>query len=105
MAFALRDIGVDSVPINFFTPIKGTPLSSRELLDPMEALKIISIYRLISPYSEIRVCGGRPSTLRDLNSFIFMAGADGLLLGNYLTTTGRNPDDDLRMIKDMGFEI
>ena len=68
----------------------------------MEALKIISIYRLILPESEIRICGGRPNTLRDLNSYIFMAGADGLLIGNYLTTSGRNPEDDLQMIKDTG---
>ena len=105
MAFALKEIGVDSVPINFFTPVTGTPLGNKELLDPLEALKIIAIYRLILPKSEIRVCGGRSLTLRDLNSFIFNAGADGLLLGNYLTTTGRMPEDDLQMIKDMGLAI
>jgi biotin synthase len=105
MAFALKDIGVDSVPINFFTPVKGTPLGDREMLSPLEALKIIAIYRLILPEREIRVCGGRPVTLRDLNSHIFMAGADGLLLGNYLTTKGRDPREDLQMIHDMGLEI
>jgi biotin synthase len=105
MAFALREVGVDSVPINFFTPIKGTPFENRELLDPLEALKIIAIYRLILPGPEIRVCGGRSQTLRDMNSFIFSAGADGLLLGNYLTTSGRRPEDDLRMIRDMGLEL
>jgi len=105
MAFALKEIGVDSVPINFLTPIRGTPLGDRELLNPMDALKIIAIYRLILPECEIRICGGRPNTLRDLNSYIFMAGADGLLIGNYLTTPGRNPEDDLQMIKNMGVEI
>ncbi|NOZ67928.1 MAG: biotin synthase BioB [Deferribacteres bacterium] len=105
MAFALRDIGVDSVPINFFTPIDGTSLAGRALLEPLEALKIIAIYRLILPESEIRICGGRPATLRDLNSQIFLAGADGLLLGDYLTTKGRRPEDDLQMIRDMGLEI
>ncbi len=105
MAFALREIGVDSVPINFFTPISGTSLGGRALLEPLEALRIIAIYRLILPECEIRVCGGRPTTLRDLNSQIFLAGADGLLLGNYLTTEGRRPEDDLQMIKDMGLEI
>ncbi|MEK7823087.1 MAG: biotin synthase BioB [Nitrospirota bacterium] len=102
MAFALKHLRVNSVPINFITPVYGTPLGDTELLNPMEALKIISIYRLILPESEIRICGGRPNTLRDLNSYIFMAGADGLLIGNYLTTSGRNPEDDLQMIKDMG---
>ncbi len=105
MALALKEIGVDSVPINFFTPVKGTPLGKSALLDPLEALKIIAIYRLILPKSETRVCGGRSLTLRDLNSFIFNAGADGLLLGNYLTTTGRRPEEDLQMIKDMGLVI
>lgn len=104
MAFALKEIEVDSVPINFLAPVSGTPLGAKELLSPMEALKIIAIYRLILPECEIRVCGGRHSTLKDKNSQIFMAGADGLLIGNYLTTPGREPDDDLRMIKDLGFE-
>jgi biotin synthase len=105
MAFALKDLGVDSVPINFLTPIYGTPLEGRELLNPLEALKIIAIYRLILPECEIRICGGRPNTLKDLNSYIFMAGADGLLIGNYLTTPGRNQEDDLQMIKDLGLEV
>ncbi|RJQ45405.1 MAG: biotin synthase BioB [Nitrospiraceae bacterium] len=104
MAFALKDIGVDSVPINFFTPVAGTPMANREALRPLEALKIIALYRLILPDREIRVCGGRPSTLRELNSYVFFAGADGLLVGNYLTTQGRNPQDDLQMIRDMEME-
>jgi len=105
MAVALKGLGVDSIPINFLTPIKGTPFGDRDLLSPLEALKIIAIYRLILPQCEIRVCGGRPSTLRELHPYIFLAGADGLLLGNYLTTAGRNPQDDLQMIKDLGLEL
>jgi len=105
MAFALKELGVDSVPINFFTPVTGTPLEGRETLHPLEALKIIAIYRLVLPDRQIRVCGGRPATLMDLNSYIFFAGADGLLAGNYLTTQGRRIGDDLQMIKDLGLEI
>jgi biotin synthase len=105
MAFTLRDLNVDSIPINFLTPIRGTPMESRDLLNPIEALKIISIYRLILPDREIRICGGRPNTLRDLNSFIFLAGADGLLIGNYLTTAGRDPEKDLQLISDLGLQI
>jgi biotin synthase len=104
MAIALRGLGVDSVPVNFLTPIKGTPLGDKELLSPVEALKIISVYRLILPRAEIRVCGGRQLTLRELNSMIYYAGADGLLIGNYLTTTGRNPVDDLQLIRDLGLD-
>jgi biotin synthase len=105
MAFALKDIRPDSVPVNFLTPVKGTPMGGRELLDPMEALKIIAVYRLILPESELRVCGGRQGALGDRMSLIFKAGADGLLIGNYLTTPGRNPVDDLQMIKDQGLVI
>ncbi len=105
MAFALKEIGVDSVPVNFLTPVSGTPLGHQGLLNPLDALKIIAVFRLILPGNEIRVCGGRPATLRDLNSQIFIAGANGLLTGGYLTTQGRSPEDDLQMIKDMGLEI
>lgn len=105
MAFALKGIGVDSVPINFFTPVHGTPLGQRDMMNPLEALKVIAIYRLILPRCEIRVCGGRQMTLRELHPYIFLAGADGFLLGNYLTTAGRSPEDDLQMIKDMGLEL
>ncbi|HDK81217.1 MAG TPA: biotin synthase BioB, partial [Nitrospirae bacterium] len=70
MAFALKDIGVDSVPVNFLSPVPGTPLGGRQHLSPIEALKIIAVYRLILPACEVRVCGGRHSTLRDLVSHI-----------------------------------
>jgi len=105
MAIAIRGIGVDSVPVNFFTPVRGTPLEDSDMLNPMEALKIIAIYRLILPECQIRVCGGRPQTLRDLGSQIFLAGASGLLTGDYLTTSGRQTIDDLQMIADMGLEV
>ena len=105
MAFAIRDTGVDSVPINFLSPIAGTPLGSREELSPMEALKIIAIYRIIMPDREIRICGGRRSTLRNLASHLFLAGADGLLIGDYLTTSGGNPAEDIQTIRDMGLEL
>ncbi len=104
MAFALKELMVDSVPVNFFTPVRGTPLWDKGLLSPMEALKTIAIYRLILPQCEIRVCGGRNTTLRDLHPYIFPAGANGMLVGNYLTTPGRNPQDDLQMLRDLGLE-
>lgn len=105
MALALREIGPDSVPINFLTPISGTRLGFRKALDPLEALKIISLFRFMLPDMEIRVCGGRMQTLGDLHAFIFMAGADGLLTGNYLTTTGRSFEDDLRLIRQCGLKV
>jgi len=105
MALALRDIGPDSVPINFLTPVKGTRLGVQKLLDPFDALKIISLYRFILPDKEIRICGGRIQTLGEFNSIIFPAGADGLLTGNYLTTLGRNFDDDLKLINQYGLKV
>ncbi|TAN41370.1 MAG: biotin synthase BioB [Nitrospirae bacterium] len=102
MAFALKELSPDSVPINFLTPVRGTRLQSRPPLPPLEALKIVSLYRFILPAKEIRVCGGRMQTLGDLHPLIFFAGADGLLTGDYLTTLGRSFADDLRMISEFG---
>ncbi len=103
MAFMLKELNVDSIPINFLIPIKGTALGYREFLHPFEALKIISLYRFILPQKEIRICGGRMQVLGEFNSMVFFAGADSLLTGNYLTTSGRNYEDDLRLIKTYGF--
>ncbi|RMD52383.1 MAG: biotin synthase BioB, partial [Nitrospirae bacterium] len=105
MAFTLKNLSVDSIPINFLTPIKGTPLGDMETLKPLDALKIISIYRLIMPDREIRVCGGRPNTLKQLNTMVFFAGADSMMIGNYLTTTGRAVEEDMELISDLGLTI
>ncbi|MGQ9569925.1 MAG: biotin synthase BioB [Thermodesulfovibrionales bacterium] len=102
MAFYLRELDVDSVPINFLIPIKGTPLWDREPLHPFEALKIISLYRYILPEKEIRICGGRKQILGEFNSMVFLAGADSLIIGNYLTTSGRDYEDDFRLIRTYG---
>ncbi len=104
MALTLRELGADSVPINFLVPVKGTPLGEAEPLSPMEALRIISLYRLMLPDREIRVAGGRVQTLGEFNSFVILAGADGLLTGDCLTVSGRRADDDLNLIRDYGLE-
>jgi biotin synthase len=105
MAFTLRDLGVDSVPINFLMPITGTPLGHTHALAPLEALHAIALFRLILPEKEIRVCAGRGTGLRSLHPLIFLAGADGFMIGNYLTTSGLDPADDLRMLKDLGLTV
>ncbi len=104
MALELRALGVDSVPINFLVPIEGTPLGEREPLDPMEALRIVSLYRLMLPDRQIRICGGRLQTLGQLNSMSFMAGADGLLTGDCLTVAGCNPEADMKLASACGLE-
>jgi biotin synthase len=105
LACLLRDLDVDSIPINFLNPIKGTKLENRELLPPMEALLCIAIFRFINPSKDITICGGREVCLRDFQSWVFLAGANGLMIGNYLTTMGRDIDADLNMIKDMELKI
>lgn len=105
MAFVLRELDVDSVAINFLIPIKGTPLEHKKPLHPFEALKIISLYRFILPQKEIRICGGRMQILSEFNSMVFLAGADNLLTGNYLTTPGRGYEDDIRLIRTYGLRI
>lgn len=105
MAFAVKELYVASIPINFLIPVKGTCMSEKEFLHPLEALKIISLYRFILPEKEIRICGGRTQILGEFNSWVFMAGADSLLTGNYLTTTGRTYKDDLRLIKKYGLRL
>ncbi len=102
MARELKRIGPDSVPINFLIPIKGTPLGSRPKLNPVEALRVVALFRIVLPDAEVRVCGGRLQVLGEFNSMIFMAGADGLLVGNYLTQPGRVVEDDLRIIRAQG---
>lgn len=105
MAFRLKEIDVDSVPINFLIPIKGTPLGEREPMNPLEALKIVSLYRFMLPDKQIRICGGRRQVLGEFSSMVFMAGADSILTGNYLTTMGKSYEDDLKLIRDMGLEV
>ena len=105
MARELLELDVDSVPINFLVPIDGTPLEETPPLHPFEALRIISLYRLMLPDKQIRVCGGRLQTLGDLNAMVFLAGADGLLTGDCLTVAGCNPEADKRLAETYGLTI
>lgn len=102
----LREIDVDSIPINFLVPIAGTPLSENTSnLRPGEALRIIAVSRFFFPNKEVRICGGRVHALGGRHSEIFHHGADGVMIGNYLTRTGRSPDLDIRMIHEQGFDL
>jgi len=105
MAFALKELCVESVPINFLVPIKGTAQEKRGLLHPFDALKIISLYRYILPEREVRICGGRLPVLSEFHSLVFAAGADGIITGNYLTTLGRIPEDDLQLLAMYGLDF
>lgn len=101
----LRELDVDSVPINFYNPIKGTQLEHLRELTPMECLKIIAVARLMLPEKNIRICGGREVNLKDFQSWIFFAGADALMIGGYLVTSGREVSADTAMIRDAGMSF
>lgn len=105
LAMTLRELDVDSIPVNFLNPIEGTPLGGKSELTPFGCLKIIAMMRLCHPSREIIVCGGREVNLRDLQGLIFAAGATGMMIGNYLTTSGRPAEEDLRMIADLGLGV
>jgi len=105
LAMTLRELEVDSVPLNFLNPVPGTPLEHKTELTPMDCLRIIALYRYLLPTQRISVCGGRIPNLREFQSWIFMAGASGTMIGNYLTTVGRDRETDLLMLRDAEVEV
>lgn len=98
----LRDLGVHSVAINFHVAIPGTPFADIAPIHPMACLRIIIAARHMMPRREIRVCGGREKNMGDVQAMALLAGASGLMIGGYLTTPGRAPKDDIKMIRDLG---
>ena len=104
MALELRRLGIDIVPMNFLHPIEGTPLGTTETLQPRKILRIIALYRFILPRTTLKVAGGRVLNLRDMQSWIFYAGANSILSGNYLTTSGRTVQEDMQMLRDLGLQ-
>ncbi|HAR63299.1 MAG: biotin synthase BioB [Candidatus Margulisiibacteriota bacterium] len=105
LAFTLRELNVDSVPINILHPIPGTKAADAPSLKPLEALKLIAAYRFVFPRIDVGVLGGRESRMGDLQSFVLVSGANVILLGNYLTTQGRPAQKDLEMICNLGLEV
>jgi len=105
LAFELKRLGVNSAPINFLNPVPGTRLGNLPKLNPLEALKIVAMFRFVLPERHIKVAGGREVVLGDFQSWLFLAGGSGFIIGDYLTTKGRSVEDDLRMIENLGLEI
>jgi len=104
LAYRLRDLGIDSIPINFLIPIPGTPLAGRLALGPRECLKILCLFRLLNPATEIRIAGGREVQLGWLQPLGLYV-ANSIFVGDYLTTKGQSPQADFAMIRDLGFSI
>ena len=104
MAFELRDLGVESIPLNFLNPIDGTPLAGSRHLTPRYCLKALAMMRLVNPRSELRIAGGREMHLGSLQPLGLYA-ANSIFVGDYLTTKGQLPEADYRMIAEMGFVV
>jgi len=104
LAFELKAIGANVVPVNIRNPIPGMPFADKPRLPVMEILKTIACFRFILPRQEIMIAGGRTVNLRDAQSMVFMAGASALMVGNYLTTLNQPVEKDLQMLKDLGLD-
>jgi biotin synthase len=104
MAFALRDLEADSIPLNFLNAIEGTQLENINTLTPQYCLKALAMYRFANPTTELRIAGGRELHLGSLQPLGLYA-ANSIFVGDYLTTEGQAPDADYQMIKDLGFEV
>ena len=101
MAFLLRELDIDSVPMNFLVPIKGTPMENTEPIDPMDAIRTIALFRIILPGKTIKVVAGREAVLKNMQDMMFRAGANGMMVGGYLTIPGRLLEDDLVLIRNI----
>lgn len=101
----LQELQPDEVPVNFLNPRPGTPFGDRSLMEPTEALRYVAMARLALPSALIRFAGGREVTLQGLQDLGMRSGASGLVLGNYLTTSGRGDRDDFAMLDRLGFEV
>ena len=104
LALALRELEVESVPINLLNPREGTPLENQTPLNPYEALKAIAIFRLILPQQILRYAGGREAVMGELQSLGLQSGLNAMLIGHYLTTMGQPPEQDQAMLKQLGLQ-
>ncbi|WFD11070.1 biotin synthase BioB [Tepidibacter hydrothermalis] len=104
MAFEIKSLKINSIPLNILMPIKGTPYQDLKVISPLEILKSMALFRYINPNSYIRYAGGRVG-LKDKQSLGFKAGVNAALVGNFLTTIGSNVEDDKEMIVNAGLEI
>lgn len=102
LAMQLSELEVDSIPVNFLIPIKGTPLEKQKIIPAEEALRTIAILRLFNSDKDLVVCGGRLDALKSLKNMIFSAGANGVMLGDYLTRRGGAASEDVQEMSVLG---
>jgi len=101
MALTLKDLEVDSVPINLLIPIKGTPFQSLHTISCNDAIRTIAIFRMILRDKTIKIAAGRETVLKDFQGMGFLAGANGMLIGGYLTVAGRDVKADQELINEI----
>jgi biotin synthase len=104
MALALRELEVESIPLNFLIDIDGTPLAHSQRLNPRYCLKALAMFRFVNPTSELRIAGGRELHLGSLQALGLFA-ANSMFVGDYLTTKGQPPEADYKMIEELGFVV
>jgi biotin synthase len=104
-AFELAELAPCEVPVNFLDPRPGTPLEHQPLLSAREALQAIALFRLVLPSAWLRLAGGRERVLGELQGMGMLAGANALIVGNYLTTLGRAPDEDVALLDALGMPV
>ncbi len=104
LAFACREQRMDSIPVNFLHPIKGTPMEAHQFLTPMKCLKVLCLFRFLNPASEIRAAGGREVNLRSLQALALYP-VNSIFVEGYLTTPGQQAQEAHQMIRDAGFEV
>ena len=105
MAFELADINPTSVPINLLIPKEGTKFGDREVMEPIDVVKWIAIFRLVIPGALFRLCGGRVENLGELHQMAVKAGLNGVMMGNFLTTLGAEPAEDRAMFEELGLNV
>jgi biotin synthase len=104
LAFSLASLHPDEVPINILIGREGTPMGGFQPIDPLEAIKTIAVWRFIMPKTILKIAGGRELHLKDKERLALKAGANGIITGGYLTTSGNPPNKDIAMIKDIGLK-
>ena len=101
MVLLLKELGVNSVPMNFLVPIKGTKLENLKPISQEDAIRTICIFRIILKDKIIKIAAGRESVLKDFQALGFLAGANGMLIGGYLTVRGRSVKEDQALVKEI----
>jgi len=102
LALLLKELNVDSVPVNVLVSVKGTSFGEAERISAVDVIRTIAIFRIILKDKIIKIAAGRESVLKDFQSFVFMAGATGMLIGGYLTIKGRSVEEDQKLVEEVG---